>query len=149
MDDVRHRSLGERGNELTMVKRFGQAGSLPFTSQGQGLMQIEVERRGGVTVAAVNGNVDGLTSAELSRVLGDEVAGGGHQMVVSLAAVDYTSSAGLRVLLAVVKEARSRGGDVRLAAVRDNVRKVLELSGFTSILKLFPDVESAVASFNT
>jgi hypothetical protein len=36
--------------------------------------------------------------------------------------VDYTSSAGLRVLLAVVKEARSRGGDVRLAAVRDNVQ---------------------------
>ena len=43
--------------------------------------------------------------------------------------------------------ARSRGGDVRLAAVRDNVRKVLELSGFTSILKLFPDVDAAVASF--
>jgi len=95
----------------------------------------------------VHGNVDGLTSAELSRVLGGEVAEGGHRMVVSLAGVDYTSSAGLRVLLAVVKDARSRGGDVRLAAVRDNVRKVLELSGFTSILKLFPDVDAAVESF--
>lgn len=147
MDDVRHRALGGRGNELTMIKRFRQAGSPSFTTQGQDNMQIEVERRGPVTVAGVHGNVDGLTSAELSRVLGGEVAGGGHQMVVSLAGVDYTSSAGLRVLLAVVKEARSRGGDVRLAAVRENVRKVLELSGFTSILKLFPDVDSAVASF--
>lgn len=147
MDDVQHRDLGGRGNELTMIKRFGHAGSLSSTAQGQAIMQIEVERRGKVTVAGVNGNVDGLTSAELSRVLGDEVAGGGHQMVVSLAGVDYTSSAGLRVLLGVVKDARSRGGDVRLAAVRDNVRKVLELSGFTSILKLFPDVDSAVASF--
>lgn len=146
MDDVRHRDLGGRGNELTMIRRFGQAGS-SSTSQGQYTMQIEVERRGQVSVAGVNGNVDGLTAAELSRVLVDEVAGGGHRMVVSLAGVDYTSSAGLRVLLAVVKEARSRGGDVRLAAVRDNVRKVLELSGFTSILKLFPDVDAAVASF--
>jgi len=147
MDEVRHRDLGERGNELTMIKRFGQAGSLPSTTLGQGAMQIEVERRGPVTVAGVHGNVDGLTAAELNRVLGGEVAAGGHQMVVSLAGVDYTSSAGLRVLLAVVKDARSRGGDVRLAAVRDNVRKVLELSGFTSILKLFPDVDAAVASF--
>ena len=147
MDDVRHRELGGRGNELTMIKRFRQAGSSSSTSQGQSNMQIEVERRGQVSVAGVHGNVDGLTSAELSRVLGEEVAGGGHRMVVSLAGVDYTSSAGLRVLLAVVKEARSRGGDVRLAAVRDNVRKVLELSGFTSILKLFPDVDAAVASF--
>ena len=46
-----------------------------------------------------------------------------------------------------MKEARSRGGDIRLAEVRENVRKVLELSGFTSILKLFPDIDSAVASF--
>lgn len=147
MDDVRHRALGTGGNELTMIKRFGLPGSLSSTAQGQAIMQIEVERRGSVTVAAVQGNVDGLTSAELSRVLGAEVAADGHRMVVSLAGVDYTSSAGLRVLLSVVKEARSRGGDVRLAAVRDNVRKVLELSGFTSILKLFPDVDAAVASF--
>jgi anti-anti-sigma factor len=147
MDEIRHRGLGARGNELTMVKRFGQAGSPLSTSQGQAIMQIEIERRGQVTVASVKGNVDGLTSAELNRVLGGEVAGGGHRMVVALEGVDYTSSAGLRVLLAVVKEARSLGGDVRLAGVRDNVRKVLELSGFTSILKLFPDVDAAVASF--
>jgi anti-anti-sigma factor len=147
MDEVRHRVPGERGNELTMIKRFRIPGAQASTSQGQAIMQIEVERRGTVTVAGVKGNVDGLTASELNRVLGAEVASDGHQMVVSLAGVDYTSSAGLRVLLAVVKEARSRGGDVRLAAVRDNVRKVLELSGFTSILKLFPDVDSAVASF--
>lgn len=147
MDDVRHRSLGARGNELTMIKRFGLPESHASTSQGQAIMQIEVERRGRVTVADVNGNVDGLTSAELSRVLLAEVAAEGHHMVVSLAGVDYTSSAGLRVLLSVVKEARGRGGDVRLAAVRDNVRKVLDLSGFTSILKVFPSIDSAVASF--
>lgn len=147
MDEVRHRSDGSRGNELTMIKRFGLPGSLSSSAQGRGSMQIEVERRGSVTVAEVHGNVDGLTSAELSRVLGGEVAADGHQLVVSLAGVDYTSSAGLRVLLSLVKEARTRGGDVRLAAVRDNVRKVLDLSGFTSILKLFPSVDAAVASF--
>lgn len=147
MDEVRHRPLGEAGNELTMTKRFGPAASPSSNAQGQALMQIEVERRGDVTVASVHGNVDGMTSAELNRLLGGEVAADGHRMVVSLAGVDYTSSAGLRVLLTIVKDARSRGGDVRLAAVRDNVRKVLELSGFTSILKLFPDVDAAVASY--
>jgi anti-anti-sigma factor len=147
MDEVRHRPLGEAGNELTMTRRFGRSESPSSHAQGQADMQIEVERRGDVTVASVHGNVDGMTSAELNRVLGGEVAGDGHRMVVSLAGVDYTSSAGLRVLLAIVKEARSRGGDVRLAAVRDNVRKVLDLSGFTSILKLFPDVDAAVASY--
>jgi anti-anti-sigma regulatory factor len=36
---------------------------------------------------------------------------------------------------------------VRLAAVREHVRKVLELSGFTGILKLYPDEAAARASF--
>jgi anti-sigma B factor antagonist len=59
----------------------------------------------------------------------------------------YTSSAGLRALLATVKDARSRGGDLRLAAVNPAVRKVLDLSGFTSILKVYDEVDEAVASY--
>jgi anti-anti-sigma factor len=51
------------------------------------------------------------------------------------------------VLLGTVKEARRHGGDLRLAAVRAPVLRVLELSGFTSILKCFADVPTAVGSF--
>jgi anti-anti-sigma regulatory factor len=46
-----------------------------------------------------------------------------------------------------MKDARQQGGDFRLAAVPPEVWKVLHLSGFTSIVKSFPDVESAVGSF--
>jgi anti-anti-sigma factor len=57
------------------------------------------------------------------------------------------SSAGLRALLATLKEARHQRGDFRLAAVQDNVRQVLEMSGFTGIFQVFPTVEAAVTSF--
>ena len=46
-----------------------------------------------------------------------------------------------------MKETRQRGGDLRLAAVQPDVRRVLELAGFTSILKVYANVEEAVASF--
>jgi anti-sigma B factor antagonist len=72
---------------------------------------------------------------------------GQNRIVVDMAGVDYTSSAGLRVFLGMVKETRSAGGDVRLAAMQPPVRKVLELSGFTSILKAFDKTDAAVASF--
>ena len=51
------------------------------------------------------------------------------------------------MLLNSVKEARSKGGDLRFAGVQPNVKKVLDLSGFMSIIKSYPDVDSAVASF--
>jgi anti-anti-sigma factor len=147
MDEVRHRPRDAQGNELTLRKRFGPAAAPTSTNLGSQTMQIEVERRGSLAIAKVRGNIDGLTAPELERVLGGEVSGGSANLVVAFEGVDYTSSAGLRVLLAVVKEARSRGGDVRLAGVRENVRKVLDLSGFTGILKLFPDVDAAARSF--
>ena len=110
-------------------------------------METSVDQRGDVTPVHITGSVDGLTSDALQRVLAGEVAAGHHKLVADFAAVDYTSSAGLRVVLATLKQARSRGGDLRLAALNPEVRKVIELSGFTSILKVFATADDAVRSF--
>lgn len=110
-------------------------------------MDMLFEQRGGVTVAHLVGSVDGLTADGVQTQLIRQLESGGARLVADLAGVAYTSSAGLRALLATLKAARSQGGDLRLAAVQPAVLKVLDLSGFTSILKHYPDVEAAVASF--
>ena len=110
-------------------------------------MEITTLQRGTVTVIAVAGSIDGMTATALITSFRQQVSGGNIRIVSDFAAVDYTSSAGLRALLETVKETRQQGGDLRLAAVQPDVLRVLELSGFTHILKLFPDVEAAVASF--
>jgi len=111
-------------------------------------MEIQFRDADSVTVAEIAGSVDGLTAGELIGALGDRVKGGSTRIVADLAAVEYISSAGLRALLATMKDARQRGGDFRLAAVRPDVSRVLDLSGFTSILKIYPDAAAAVASFS-
>jgi anti-sigma B factor antagonist len=110
-------------------------------------MEIRVEKRGPVAIVSIDGSVDGSTAGDLVSSLRQQVTDGSVQLVADLAGVDYTSSAGLRALLETVKEARLHGGDLRLASVRREVLRVLELSGFTSILQVYPDVDSAVASF--
>jgi anti-sigma B factor antagonist len=110
-------------------------------------MEILVEHRPSATVVRIVGDVDGLTAEKLLSDLQARVGQGHVRLVGDLSGVKYTSSAGLRALLAVVRDARRGGGDLRLAAVQLPVRKVLELSGFTSILKLYEDVDGAVASY--
>ena len=110
-------------------------------------MQISIEQQGQVTVVALAGSIDALTADTITLALQEQVAAGHTRLVAAFEAVEYTSSAGLRVLLATLKETRQRGGDLRLASVQDRVRGVLELSGFTSILKVYPDVAQAVASY--
>lgn len=67
-------------------------------------------------------------------------------VVVDCAALDYVSSAGLRVLLVAAKRSRSGGGRLALAALRDNVREVFDISGFSAIFAIHPTVVAAVAA---
>ena len=111
------------------------------------MLSIDIEERGDVSLVRIAGSVDGLTAGDLLERFTAELARGRTRLVGSFADVDYTSSAGLRVLLAVLKDARGKGGDLRLAAVRREVHRVLDLAGFSGILKIFDDVDAAVASF--
>lgn len=111
-------------------------------------MEIETTKSGGITVVGIRGSVDGLTADELMRTFSDRVAEGSVYLVADCAALDYTSSAGLRSLLSAVKLARQNGGDLRLAAIQAQVLRVLDLSGFTGIMKHYPDVASAIGSYD-
>jgi anti-sigma B factor antagonist len=110
-------------------------------------MEIKVEQRGKVTIVIAIGDIDALTAKEVAAFLDSQLREGENQLIADLSQVGYMSSAGLRALLATLKEARHGGGDFRLAAAQDNVRQVLEMSGFTGIFQVFPTVEEAVASF--
>ncbi|HYW30355.1 MAG TPA: STAS domain-containing protein [Gemmatimonas sp.] len=109
---------------------------------------IDIEQHGTVTVVCIRGSIDALTADQLVDALGDQLRAGQSSLVADFAGVEYTSSAGLRVLLTTLKDARQRGGDLRLCEIRPNVRQVLEMSGFTSILKCYADSPAAVASFS-
>lgn len=110
-------------------------------------MEISVEHRDQVTVVAIVGSIDALTAGALTDALNAQVGEGRTRLVANLSQVTYTSSAGLLAMLSALNETRRHKGDLRLAGVQENVRRVLDLSGFTNILKLYPDVEGAVASF--
>jgi anti-anti-sigma factor len=110
-------------------------------------MQIRIRAHEHVTVVQINGSVDSLTADRLATACSLQLSQDRVMLVADLSGVQYTSSAGLRALLTTMKDARRRGGDLRLASVQPPVLRVLELSGFTGILNLFPDVDTAVASY--
>ena len=110
-------------------------------------MEIDLRNEAGVTVLGLKGSIDGSTAEALQQSLSGEVRAGRTRLVADFSLVDYTSSAGLRALLGSLKEARQSGGDLRLAAVSPTVYRVLQLSGFTGILKTFDDTAAAVRSY--
>jgi anti-anti-sigma factor len=111
-------------------------------------MDIHDRQIGDVTVLSLKGSIDAMTAPKITEFIQGQVAKGNIRLVADLEGEDYTSSAGLRVLLGAIKETRSQGGDLRLTGVQPDVLKVLTLSGFTNILKMFNDVDAAVTSYS-
>ena len=111
-------------------------------------MEIQDKQVDGITVLTLKGSIDAMTAPKITEYINGLVSRGKIKLVADLSGVDYTSSAGLRVLLGAIKDTRAQSGDMRLTGVQPDVLKVLNLSGFTNILKLFDDLDSAVASYS-
>jgi anti-sigma B factor antagonist len=104
---------------------------------------------GDVTVLELQGSIDGFTADSVLQAISEQIRDGKIRLVADFTGVDYTSSAGLRAILGSLKEARQQGGDLRLAGVRPDVFRVLQLSGFTGILKTFDDTAAAIRSYGS
>lgn len=111
-------------------------------------MDIQSKQDNDVTILTLKGSIDAMTAPQITAFIQAQIAKGNIKLVADLSGVDYTSSAGLRVLLGAIKETRAQSGDMRLASVQPDVLKVLNLSGFTNILKMFDDLDAAVASYS-
>ncbi|CAG0974711.1 Putative anti-sigma factor antagonist BtrV [Burkholderiales bacterium] len=110
-------------------------------------MNVTISQQDAVTVVAISGSVDSLSADKLTESFVGELNAGRVKLVADFSAVSYTSSAGLRSVLGAVKESRRLGGDLRIAAVQPDVLRVLSLSGFTSIIKIYDGVAAAVSSY--
>ena len=108
-------------------------------------MAFELRPVGTVQVLRLSGRLDSASSPELERSLRDALAGG--RLVVDLSALDFISSAGLRVLLLAAKQLRAATppGRLVMAGVRGNVREVFEMSGFLTLFPVADSVDAAVA----
>ncbi len=110
-------------------------------------MKTDIRQDGEVTIVAVSESVDALTAPDLTRALTEQIKAGHSNLVVDLTGVEFMSSAGLRTLLGGVKESRTNGGDLRIASTNPGIDKVLKMSGFHNVAKVFTSSGEAAASF--
>src|SRR5690606_29238594 len=114
MDSVVRTPAEGGGNVYTLVKTFTPfPDDIPEQQEKDLPMEIQLQPGGNAAIVVIAGSVDGLTADTLLETLRGYVDDGHVRLVADLSRVDYTSSAGLRALLATVKQARQRGGDLR------------------------------------
>lgn len=108
---------------------------------------LQHERIGDVTLISLRTALDANTAHRAKEALDRLIAGGDTRLVVDLSNLDYIDSAGLSVLVSILKGARARGGDVHLFGVDDSIKMIFDLTRLSRVFKIFPDREEALSSF--
>jgi len=105
-------------------------------------MDTKTSREKGGTVLFVSGEIDAITCDSLREQLVTFLEDDKPKVIVDLANVHYISSAGLRVLLEFAKKMHNYGV-FSLSRPREEVKSILEMVGFGTILTIFDDLENA------
>jgi len=108
------------------------------------IKEIKMEKE---IVLMIEGRLDSNTSGELEKKFLVMMEGGEKNFVMDFTAMDYISSAGLRVLLMAAKKTAKLGGKVVLAALGANVKEVFDIAGFTGIFTITSSREEAIKAF--
>ena len=98
-------------------------------------MEVKFDKQDSNLTVVISGNIDTVTAPELDSKLQENLSGI-KNLVLDFAAVDYISSAGLRVILMTNQLMEDVDGSMTVKNVNDDVRDVFEMTGFDSLLNL-------------
>ena len=103
-----------------------------------------IGRKKDFIVIAVEGRMDAVSAPEFEKFLNNLIADGVIRIIVDFAALDYISSAGLRSVLITAKKIQSKGGGILVVSLRDTVKEIFEISGFSTIIPIHGSVDAAI-----
>ena len=98
-------------------------------------MHITKTQNGDKTVLGLSGRLDTVSSPEVQEAL-TVALDTAKEVVLDFSELAYISSAGLRVLLIGEKTARQKSCTLSLTGVSQDIREVLEMTGFDTILQI-------------
>ncbi len=99
-------------------------------------MQITTEQVDTTLVVVPAGRLDSNHATGFEKTVTDYVRNGERRIVIDLSQIDYISSAGLRVVLMLVKQLKSSNGSLVLCGMKPSIKEVFDISGFSKILQI-------------
>ena len=108
-------------------------------------MEITKIKKEDAVVLAISGRLDTLSSNSLKIKLEELIRDGSHHILIDFAELSFISSSGLRVLLSAGKELNRLKGKLALCALKDHIKEVFDIAGFTRIFAIYAGQEDALA----
>src|SRR5207245_1353846 len=109
-------------------------------------MEIISHTREGRLELELKGRLDANWADHLGNAIESAVRAGQHHIDLDLAAVNYLSSAGIRVLLKYLRQLKAAHGALRVVRTTEPILSVLRLSGIAGLLEMGGEVPAPAKS---
>ena len=96
-------------------------------------MNAKIEEINGKYVATLAGELDTPAAKEAEEVLKLLYTSDGKDVIIDCTDLEYIASSGLRILISILKGAKSAGSHVVMRGVNDDIKNVFKLTGFINI----------------
>jgi anti-sigma B factor antagonist len=110
-------------------------------------LTVESRRVGDVTVISPKGFINAHTVRHFEQALVTALEGGSQKILINGSGLAYIASAGLGVIMGLIEEVRSRGGDIRLAELNETVRNIFEVLGFNHLCRVMSSEREGLESY--
>jgi anti-anti-sigma factor len=112
---------------------------------------LSIETRlldGEILAVLLHGSLDATTTEQFNRAIQNHLDQGRTKIIIDCRMLDYVSSLGIGLLVALQARLRRKGGEVKLAAVFGLAAAVLRLVGLGALFNIYGDLEFARESFH-
>ena len=107
-------------------------------------MDINFATKDDWTIVTVEGRLDTISAPDFESRVQDRIAEGEIRFVIDLSKLEYISSAGLRSILIAGKSTAATGGQLCCCGLHGVVKKVFEVSGFTSLFPIHNSLDDVL-----
>jgi anti-sigma B factor antagonist len=104
-------------------------------------MDVSFTEKDDWTIVTVEGRMDTVSAPDFESKVQERIAEGAKRVVIDLSKLEYISSAGLRSILVAGKRSAATGGQLCCCGLQGVVKKVFEISGFTSLFTIHDSLE--------
>ncbi len=110
-------------------------------------MSFTITKQGDVSIVEVDGQLIVGNRQELKQKMLEALDHGARKLLVDFTKTGYIDSSGLGVLVSLSKKIREQGGELRLAALNEDLRTLFELTKLDTLFQIADSREQALASF--
>jgi anti-sigma B factor antagonist len=120
-----------------------------MSTRKDGSVHVEVrnEAKKNVTIVDITGVVDTGTTLILDERLSHLLREQHFKMVLNMEKVTYVSSAGWGLFISLLHKTREHNGDIKLAAMTNEVKNVFNLLAFSNLIYSYKSVDEAIDAF--